>query len=412
MSDSVELTPSARGLRIVYACGALKVTTRSDSRSTGPRAHVTGMIGGMRDLGHEVRPLLAGDLVPARVSRAGHGDGVMAGGSWRGRGTDALRVGIGPPLGAATRLRARSADLLYERQATYQVLGAYRSRRVPWVVESNGPFWYEASKERGALSFPALAKGLELRAYQRADLVVAVSEALKSVLVEAGRLPAEDVLVVPNAVDPRRFAAQGGARAATGSEELTIGFVGHVIGWAGLDHLVDAVALARSRGVLVRAVVAGDGPAYTALQDRVASRGAADGVQLLGHISWDDVPSMLARCDIAYSGQIPMEIGSMYHSPLKLYEYSAAGLPVIASDFPDARELVQGAEAGWLVAPGDVEGIASALGDAADRRQELPALGDRVRQHVLEWHTWRQRARLILDELHRRGALPTGEPER
>lgn len=406
MTDRADAAPVPLPLRIAYACGALKVTTRADSLSTGPRAHVTGMIGGMRQLGHEVRPMLAGDLVTARISRAGHGDGVMAGGSWRGRLTDAVRVGIGPALGAAARWTAQDAHVLYERQATYQILGAYRPRGLPWVVESNGPFWYEASKERGALSYPALAKRMELQAYRRADLVVAVSEALKSVLVEAGGLSADDVLVVPNAVDPSRFAPRASSDEAREGEELVVGFVGHLIGWAGLDHLVEGIALARSRGVRVSALVAGDGPARAALLELVAARGLGDGVRLLGHLSWDDVPSLLARCDIAYSGQVPMEIGSMYHSPLKLYEYSAAGLPVIASDFPDAGQLVRGAGAGWLVAPGDVEGIAAALADASARTSELITLGAAVREHVVRHHTWRQRAGSVLSALQRRGALP------
>jgi glycosyltransferase involved in cell wall biosynthesis len=391
------------GLNIAYACGALKVTTRDDSTSTGPRAHVTGLIGGFRQLGHQVRPMLAGDRVPARLNKAGSAGAVMASRSWQGRLIDTARVGLNPVIGAWARAGGRRCDVFYERQATYQTLGAFRPAGTPWVIESNGPFWYEASTERNSLSYPRLAKQLELLTYRRADLVVAVSEALKTVLVEAADLDPGRVLVVPNAVDHRRFPPRG-PRAT--SADVTVGFVGHMIGWAGLTNLIDATAVARQRGAPLRLLLVGDGPGRREIEDRATAAGLADVVEFTGHSAWADVPQLLARCDVAFSGQVPMAIGSMYHSPLKLYEYYAAGLPVVATDFPDARELVTGAEAGWLVPPNDVSRLADVLVQVARERSSLPHAGAAARRYVMARHTWTHRADLIIAELRRRGLVP------
>ena len=398
--------PPGAALSIGYVAGAPRVTTRATSRSTGPRAHVTGLIAGFRSLGHRVSPFVVGDRLPDRLSAAGDG-GVMAASTWRGRLVDAARVASNPVLGAWARVATGDVDVLYERQATYQTLGAYRPRGVPWVVESNGPFWYEASAERGSLSLPGLAKRLETAAYRRADLVVAISHPLREILVDACDLDPSRVLVVPNAVDPARFAPP--AQRAAGAP-LTAVFVGHVIAWAGLVNAVDALAAARAAGHDVRLRVVGSGPGGEALAARVRERGLGGAVDLLGHRSWDEVPALLADADVALSPQLPMAIGSMYHSPLKMYEYLAAGLPVIATEFPDARTLLSGPGAGWVVAPGDVDALAGALGEAAADRRRLAAMGRAGRDHVLGHHTWARRAELIVDELHARGLVPGAAP--
>ena len=398
-------------LTVGYLAGAPRVTTRGDSRSTGPRAHVTGLIGGFRALGHRVTPFVAGDRLPGRLSAAGDA-GTVAGGSWRGRLVDTARLGAGPVLGAWARsVVGAGADVWYERQATYQRLGRYRPRGAPWVVESNGPFWYEASAERGSLSFPRLARHLETAAYREADLVVAVSEPLRALLVAECGLDPDRVLVVPNAVDPSRFparssSAEGAGRPGGGA--LTAVFVGHLIGWAGLEHLVDAVAQARADGADVRLRIVGGGPAEQDLRDRVRARGLTGAVDLLGHRPWEEVAGLLASADVAVSAQVPMAIGAMYHSPLKLYEYLAASLPVIATDFPDARSLLSAPGAGWTVPPGDVGALAAALSDAARDRSRLPAMGAAGRDHVLAHHTWEHRAALVVDELRRRGLVRPG----
>lgn len=397
------------GLIIGYVAGAPRVTTRATSRSTGPRAHVTGLIAGFRAAGHQVVPFVVGDRLPDRLSEAGDG-GAMASRTVRGTLVDVARVAANPVLGlwgrAATRVPG-GIDVLYERQATYQTLGAYRPRGVPWVVESNGPFWYEASAERGSLSFPGLAKRLETAAYRRADLVVAISEPLKEILVSACDLDPARVLVVPNAVDPARFPAPA-VRTATGP--VTAVFVGHVIAWAGLVNVVEALARVRAAGHDVRLRVVGSGPGSEELADAVRLHGVQDAVDLLGHRSWDEVPGLLADADVALSPQLPMAIGSMYHSPLKLYEYLAAGLPVIATEFPDARSLLAGPGAGWVVPPGDVDALAGALTEAAADRGRLASMGRAGREHVMGHHTWTSRATAIVDELHRRDLLPGPAP--
>ncbi|MHC4606620.1 MAG: glycosyltransferase family 4 protein [Planctomycetota bacterium] len=74
--------------------------------------------------------------------------------------------------------------------------------------------------------------------------------------------------------------------------------------------------------------------------------------------------------------------------PVKLFEYMSAGIPVIASDFPLWRQIVQGSGCGLLVDPSDVNAIGRAIGYLADHPEEAEEMGRRGRRAVKEQYNW------------------------
>jgi glycosyltransferase involved in cell wall biosynthesis len=105
------------------------------------------------------------------------------------------------------------------------------------------------------------------------------------------------------------------------------------------------------------------------------------------------MPALLAGCDIGlapYSPDAPR-----YFSPLKLFEYLAAGLATIVADLPAVTDVV-GRDTAVVIPAGDAaalaETVAALAADPAERRR----LGDNGRALVEANHTWRQRARRIL----------------
>ena len=82
--------------------------------------------------------------------------------------------------------------------------------------------------------------------------------------------------------------------------------------------------------------------------------------------------------------------------PNKMFEYMAAGLPVIASDFPLWREIVEGAGCGLLVDPQDPAAIAAAISWVASHPDEAEAMGRRGRQAVEEKYNWEQESAKLI----------------
>lgn len=86
-----------------------------------------------------------------------------------------------------------------------------------------------------------------------------------------------------------------------------------------------------------------------------------------------------------------------YFSPLKVYEYMAAGLPVVASRVGDLSELIQDGVDGFLVPPGDPAALAAALDRLRSDRGLRTRMGSAARLKVLRSHTWDMVVRRMLD---------------
>ncbi len=384
---------------IGYLSGAPRVSTDPRASASGPRAHVLGVIEAMERQGWRVERYIAGDLLPRFAGRGA--DGVV---SHRGRvarlSADLLRVTAGriTPIHAGVRL-GTNLDLVYERFASMQGIGRrFQSYGVPWVLETNGPFFYEAEVERESMALTRIARRLELRAYQNCDVLVCVSDPLKAILTEELEVDPDKVLVVPNGVDPVRFDPTE-VTPRRSSPNLTVGFTGSVLAWQGLDLLLEAIAEIRGRGVVMDVAILGRGPDLSRLQALADELGIRDSVRFAGQVPWESVPQYLAGFDVGYSGQRSMELGSMYHSPLKLYEYLAMGVPVLASRHDDAEALVGDDEHGFLFRSGDRDDLVRCLMEIHSRRHTLPGMGRLGRDLVLAEHTWDARVGAMLEQV-------------
>jgi glycosyltransferase involved in cell wall biosynthesis len=376
MKSTARRTPS----RLGYLSGAPRVTTRSGSDASGPRAHVLGVIDGFERRGWTVSRYIVGDRMPGVVARDGEAL-VSRNRAWT-LVADLARLGLRyrHSRGAWGALGGR-VDWVYERFALFQALGAPFARRgIPWILETNALLTEEASHERNSVVLTALAARLEREAYHACTMLVAISEALAERIVAEMGVPRDKILVVPNGVDVHRFdPARVSARPS--APAFTVLFVGSLAPWQGLDVLLHAAA-----GVPeVHVTIAGDGPERTALGALSDQLGLQERVRFLGRVAPDDVPALIAGSDVCYSGH------SAFRSPLKLYEYMAMGRPVISSAVPDASAALVDGQSGFLFPPGDVEGLTRALREAHAQRECLDVMGRRARQAAVEHHSWEAR---------------------
>lgn len=291
--------------------------------------------------------------------------------------------------------RAYEPDFLYERYAFGNRAGVAAAKRLgrPLVLEVNSPMVLELSRTRG-LSFPRWADRVERSIFTRADRVCVVTAVLGEMLVELG-VARERLLVTPNGVHPELYATpdRDAARRDLGLQDTdgpVLGFVGYYRDWHRLDLVVEGLADEALRECHL--VLVGEGPAEADLRARAARCGVADRVHFAGTRPHARIPAVLPAFDVALVPAI-----NPYASPLKLHEYMAAGLAVIAPDQPNLREVLEPRRNALLVASGDGGALLAAaielIADADLRRALGAAAARSIEEQGL---TWRANARRVL----------------
>jgi glycosyltransferase involved in cell wall biosynthesis len=286
-------------------------------------------------------------------------------------------------------------DLVYERYSLWSYAGMEfaRERGIPGVLEVNAPLIEEQKQHRALLNEQAAFNAAE-RAFRAATRLIAVSEEVAAYL-ESFPGARGKVSVVPNGVDPERFRQEKLTPALPRSGSFTVGFVGTLKPWHGLSILADAFGLFFSGNPGARLLIVGEGPERIRLAQRLADAGALAGAVFTGSVPPDRVPGFMASMDI---GVAPYpDSADFYFSPLKVYEYMAAGLPVVASRVGQLERLIEHRVNGWLVTPGDPSQLAAAFRILMDEEALRAGLGLAGRELVLEHYTWQAAAKRILE---------------
>jgi glycosyltransferase involved in cell wall biosynthesis len=295
-------------------------------------------------------------------------------------------------------------DLVYERYSLWSFAAMEYSREhgTPGLLEVNAPLIEEQAEYRTLID-RAGAEQVAGRAFRAATAIVAVSDEVAAYL---RRWPDTHgrVHVIANGVNPERFSMRCAAALAPHDGTLTIGFLGTLKRWHGLSTLVDAFGRLQERSGKARLLIVGDGPERESVAADLAARKLTPYVHFAGSVAPDDVPAWLASMNVAVAPYPRLD--SFYFSPLKVYEYMAAGLPVVASRIGQLAELIQDGVNGLLVAPGD----AGALADALDCLRLEPALRKRLgraaRATVLRGHTWKA----VVERIYELAALEPTTP--
>lgn len=274
-------------------------------------------------------------------------------------------------------------DLVYERYALWgRSATAWAAERgVPSVVEVNAPLVEEQSLHR-VLVDRAAAERVAHEVLSRAGTVVCVSERVAA-WARAHSTNPERVHVVGNGVDTRRVRP---AAEPPDETPFTIGFVGSLKPWHGVEDLVSAVALLAAGDDGYRLLVVGDGPQREAIRSQVRALSLDGVVEMTGAVPPDEIPTLLHRMHVAVAPY--PSIPDFYFSPLKVYEYLAAGLPVVATRTGELTSTLGDGRHGVLVEPGSPAQLAAALADLRADPALRAALGRSGRRAAVERHDW------------------------
>jgi glycosyltransferase involved in cell wall biosynthesis len=276
------------------------------------------------------------------------------------------------------------------------LLQAPMARRPRLVYEAHGVSAVVAEEmprllgQAGAAASPAKLRRLdrrERRVWRHASAIVTVTKALAAELEQRhGARP--NVFVVPDGarVDPPP------ANPARGRSAVA-GYAGHLYPWKGVDVFIRALA----RVPEIRGLIVGGHPQEAdrqRVEELAGQTGVSDRLTVTGLVPPGEVRRALQPATMLVLPNTASAISERYTSPLKLFEYLAAGRPIVASDLPAFREILTDGETAVLVKPGDVEALAGALQRLAADEALAARLGAAARA-LAPAYSWDARAARI-----------------
>jgi starch synthase len=355
----------------------------------GGSVHVQAVAQGLARLGHDVH-----------VATQPGGTWPEAGVTWHA---------LGPPFGRpelrwarqpsiARLARTTRAEIIVERYYNFGGEGvlAADALGIPAVLEVNAPIvdYPGSSKARidRALILEPMRRWRD-RICKRTNLFVTPAAEILPAWVDR-----RNVLEIEWGADVDHFrpdAPHPDSFARDRSRVLGV-FAGAFRSWHGVVHLSASLARLHAAGDLrFGAIFIGDGPERAAAER--AARGVP-GITFTGAIPHRALPGWLAQADIGVAPfdparHRPLRLG-FYWSPLKIFEYMAVGLPVVAPALPRLSRLVEHGREGWLYDPDDPRALdraIEALADPALRR----AMGAAARERVVGEFSWTAHCRAL-----------------
>ena len=200
---------------------------------------------------------------------------------------------------------------------------------------------------------------------RHASRIIVVSNVLKRFVLKHWKgVTEEKIIVLPNAADVEQLCLTSdhdGIRQALGLQDaFVVGFLGTFQVWYGIESLIDAFPAVLQRVPNARLLLVGDGHIRRQLEHRVCDLGLEGTVQFTGYIPHNEVSRYLSIFDVAVAPFRDIGI-DFCGSPIKLFEYMAAGRPIVASRIGQIPEVVEDGRTALLVEPGHIDQLAGAI---------------------------------------------------
>ncbi len=287
---------------------------------------------------------------------------------------------------------------------------AAHARGIPSLLEVNSPIRDHPGSLKSALDRAILFRPLSRIREELVGKASALVTPLPSIVPED--VPGEKVHRVHWGANVERFRPDvTRKRLPIPDKAKVVVFSGSFRPWHGADLLVRAAARVLSRDPEAFFLFVGAGPTWEQTRLLAQKLGIENAVLFTGSVTYDEMPSYLRAAKVGVAPYQPSRLGQMklgfYWSPLKIFEYMAAALPVVSLDVPPLAEVIRPEQEGLLVAEGDEV----ALGDAISRLVADPvrarSMGEAGRERVVAHFSWQrhceQLERILVDLLGRAG---------
>jgi len=284
-------------------------------------------------------------------------------------------------------------EFIYERYSLWSHAGmSYGDKyNIPTILEVNAPLIEEQKKFR-TLHDEQSALDISKRCFDNAKIILAVSNQVADYLDGFSQARGK-IHVIPNGVNTDKFSGIV-HQASNHKNQTTIGFVGTLKPWHGVNQLIESFLLVTQLHPHTRLLIVGDGPEREALQQQVHELGLDSKVTFTGAVPTDAMGQYYRQMDIAVAPY--PEQPSFYFSPLKIYEYMAAGLPTVSSDLGQIGDIIQHGKNGLLYDAKNPESLFFALSYLIHNPKIRTSLGKNAREEAKSKHSWTLRIQSIL----------------
>ena len=247
--------------------------------------------------------------------------------------------------------------------------------------------------------YPTMSR-LYGRVLERARCIVTQTRGKGPMLARDFGVPAERIVSWPNGTDVERFriplsAAEARAKLDVPPDKKVVCYTGQLFQWKGVETLLLASRLLSEKYLVY--IVGGDAESIAAVRER-AGGGSFDRVRFVGQRPWAEMPVWQRAADVLVLPNTATEEESRLHtSPMKLFEYMASGRPIVASDLPSVREIVDD-QMVWFAKPDDPQSFAGAVQAVVSSTEEA-AQRARCARDAVARYSWTARAEHILEVL-------------
>lgn len=289
---------------------------------------------------------------------------------------------------------AKKYDFIYERYSlwSYSAIDYAKQNNIPSVLEINSPLIDEEKKYRKLINERA-ALNIAKKVFNNSSVLTVVSKPIMKYVNDFLDID-KKIYLVPNGVNTKTFKNPEKPNLNGIDNKFIVGFVGSLKKWHGVSMLIDSFEIFLKNNPKSVLLIVGDSKERKHLEERINSKGLADSIILTGSVQHCEIPGYLSIMDISVAPYLDQE--NFYFSPLKIYEYMAAGLPVLASDLKQIRTIIKDLENGKLFTPGDVNSLSENLQFLKDNPDICQRLGKEGRLSV-ENNSWDTIAKRIIN---------------
>ena len=295
--------------------------------------------------------------------------------------------------------RSGKTDLIYERYAFFNFSGVLISKvkKIPLIIEVNE---LSGLKRVRGQYFVRTCSLIEKHILRQARLVVVVSQFLNESVHERTHPKRVKVITVPNGV-PEDWKEKRVSPEVISSlrkqhnlgNKKVVCFIGGLVEWHNFGLLLEAFKRVIDKVDRSLLMLVGEGPMREYISKKAKQLEIIRKLLLIGSVPHDQIPVYLKASDVLVIPEV-----NEFRSPIKLFEYMAAGRAIIAPRRPAIEAVISDGVEGLMFKPGDPQSFGSAIIKIIENDVLAAKLGENAKKRVFRDYTWEQHSKVILDE--------------